>query len=321
MSIATYQDTVLIYNPVAGKVRANGGRIVGRAVECLAAVGIRARAVPTTGPNTATAIAHEAAAGDPDLIVALGGDGTINEVANGLVHTQVPLAVLPAGTANVLAHELGFGGSVERAARMIPECAPERIAVGRVHSGLGARYFLMMAGAGLDAFIVQKVDGGLKARVGKLAYWIAGFSLATHKIAQLDARFNGATERCGFIVAARVRNYGGDLTIAENASLLDHDFEVVAFQGRVAPRYLVHLAGVLTRSIDRFPGVRIDRTRNLEFREAGGEPVYVQVDGEYAGRLPARVEIVDAALTLMVPADARQRLGLKIAELPLPAAG
>ena len=279
------------------------------------------RAVPTTGPGTATEIARQAILTDPDLIVAVGGDGTINEVANGMVFSHIPLAVLPAGTANVLAMELGFGNRIEKAARMIRECAPERVSVGQVHTHLGSRYFLMMAGAGLDARIVYDVNAGVKGRLGKLAYWAAGFSMVGRRVSQLDAVFNGTTHRCGFALASRVKNYGGDLTIASNASLLEHDFEVVTFQGHHASRYLIHLVGVLTKSLGRFPGVHIDRARRIELRNPADQRVYVQVDGEFAGRLPARVEIVECALTLLVPADARQRLGVKVTEALMPATG
>jgi diacylglycerol kinase family enzyme len=96
---------------------------------------------------------------------------------------------------------------------------------------------------------------------------------------------------------------------------------VVAFNGRNASRYLIHLAGVLTRTLDRFPGVQVDRARRIELDHATDDRVYVQVDGESAGRLPARLEIVENALTLMVPADARQRLGIKVTEALMPAAG
>lgn len=302
-------------------MRATNGRIITRAVELLEREGIRTRVIPTTGPGTATEIARQAILSDPDLILAVGGDGTINEIANGMMFSHVPLAILPAGTANVLSVELGFGNRLEKAARMIPECVPERISVGQIHTDAGTRFFLLMAGAGLDAQIVYSLNSGVKNRLGKLAYWLAGLSMVTRRIAQLDATFNGATYRCGFALASRVKNYGGDLTIASNASLLEHDFEVITFTGRHASRYLVHFLGVIAQTLGRFPGVRVEHARRIDFSNPGDRRIYVQVDGEYAGRLPARVEIVDNALSLLVPADARQRLGVKITEALMPAAG
>ncbi len=279
------------------------------------------RVVPTHGPGTATDLAREAVAGDPDLILAAGGDGTINEVANGMVLSDVPLGVIPAGTANVLAVELGIGTKAAAAARAIPSCAPERISIGQVHTDMGSRYFLMMAGVGLDAHIVYQLNPATKASLGKLAYWVAGFSRVVHPLAQFDAVMNGNTERCGFALASRVKNYGGDLTIASNASLLEHDFDVVLFRGRFAVRYLAYLFGVLTRTLPGIRGITTERTRRLDVRCPDDQKVYVQVDGEYAGRLPARIEIIESALTLLMPADARQRLAVTVTEAFLPAAG
>jgi diacylglycerol kinase (ATP) len=306
---------------VAGKVRSSKGRIIARAVAALEREGIRVRAIPTQGPGSATEIAREAVLGDPDLILVAGGDGTINEVANGMLFSHVPMGILPAGTANVLAVELGLTTRIEAAARMIPKCAPERIAVGQVHTDLGPRYFLMMAGIGLDAHIVYNLRPHLKASLGKFAYWLGGFARVGQPVAEFEARMNGKTLPCGFVLASRVKNYGGDLTIAANASLLEHDFEVVVFQGRKTLRYLWYFLGVLTGTLDRFPGVTIERSSQIDVEGCRDERVYVQVDGEFAGRLPARVEIVESALTLLMPADARQRLGVKVTEALLPAAG
>lgn len=290
-------------------------------METLERQGIRVRAIPTTGPGTASRIAQEALLTDPDLILVAGGDGTINEVANGMVFSNVPLGILPAGTANVLATELGIGTRAEPAARRIREWAPERISVGLVHTHLGSRHFLMMAGVGLDAHIVYELNPRMKASLGKVAYWLGGFSRVGRPVAQFDATLNGTTLRAGFVLASRVKNYGGDLTIARNASLLEHDFEVVVFEGRNTFRYLTYFLGVLTGTLPNFGGITIERARRFEVNGPDDQRVYVQVDGEFAGRLPARIEIVESALTLLMPADARQRLAVRVTEAFLPAPG
>src|SRR5208283_3236349 len=169
----------LIYNPCAGKLGRKGGALIGRAVRILEADGHRVACCPTTGPRTAGALAREQIERGADLILAAGGDGTLNEVAEGMAHSQVPLGVLPAGTANVLAMEMKLGGDFLAAARRLGECRPHRISIGQVSSEGGAvsRHFLLMAGIGLDAQIVYRVSAPLKARIGKLAYWIAGWRL------------------------------------------------------------------------------------------------------------------------------------------------
>ena len=132
----------------------------------------------TTAPGTAAELARSAIEQGADLILVAGGDGTINEALNGMVHSGVPLGILPAGTANVLANELGLGKTMERAAASLSEWAPERVAVGLIDgsSSEGPRHFLLMAGVGLDADIVYHLSLGVKAALGKAAYWIGGFS-------------------------------------------------------------------------------------------------------------------------------------------------
>ena len=228
----------------------------------------------------------------------LGGDGTINEVVNGMVHSHVPLGVLPAGTANVLAMELNLGSRLERAGERLRQCVERRVAVGRMCASNGmSRFFLLMGGAGLDATIVTKVNADLKARAGKLAYWTAGLSQISNRIGQFEAKVNGDVYRCGFALASRVRNYGGDLEIARGASLLRDEFEIVLFEGSNPLRYAWYMLGVGTKRVQSMSGVHTLRANRIEF---SGD-AHVQIDGEYAGRVPAYIEIVPDALTLLVP--------------------
>lgn len=297
------------------------GKWIERAVAALEREGIRVRAMPTTGPRTATAMARELVKEDLDLVLAAGGDGTINEVINGMAGSHIPLGILPAGTANVLAVELGIGRKIESAVRLIAQSVPERIALGRVHTDLGERYFALMAGVGLDAHIVYNVNARLKSALGKAAYWIGGFSQAVRPVPEFEVALNGERRRCGFALASRVRNYGGDLTIAANASLLESDFEIVLFAGRNPLKYVAYLLGAVTGTIGSFGGIHVERGQVLEIPEARDRRIYVQADGEFVGHLPARVEIVEDALTLLMPADARTRLAIKVTEALLPAAG
>ncbi len=266
-------------------------------------------------------LAKQAILDGADLILALGGDGTINEIVNGMAHSGVPLGILPAGTANVLAMELGLGGNAARAIPKIAECAPERISLGRLRNANGERYFICMAGVGLDAEIVYNINADLKKAIGKVAYWIAGFSHLTKRIAEFQTAVGGERRKVGFALASRVRNYGGDLTIASGANLLEHEFETILFDGGNPLRYMVYFLGVAIGTLPRMNGITIDHSRRLEFDAPTDRRIYVQVDGEYAGHLPATIEIVDQSLTLLVPADFRERLGLKLTEALMPAAG
>ncbi|MCP5116112.1 MAG: hypothetical protein GY953_35240 [bacterium] len=110
-----------------------------------------------------------------------------------------------------------------------------------------------------------------------------------------------------FTLAARVRNYGGDIEIAKGASLLDDHFELVSFAGEDSFRYLSYLTGVLTNSMDKLKGVSVRKVRQAEFTVAEDRQILIQVDGELAGKLPASVEIVPDAVTLLMPGNIEQR--------------
>src|SRR5262249_41723559 len=148
---------------------------------------------PTTGPCTAGSIARQHVEAGARMIVAAGGDGTINEVAEGMVGSETPLAVLPGGTANVLATEFQLEKDMARAAAGIHELRPRRISVGHVicDGGRVSRHFLLMCGIGLDAHIVYHVHGPLKAKTGKLAYWLAGWSLFGKQLPQIHTESGG----------------------------------------------------------------------------------------------------------------------------------
>ncbi|HLW76810.1 MAG TPA: diacylglycerol kinase family protein [Bryobacteraceae bacterium] len=310
--IETYQQPVLIFNPTAGKLRRHPESILQRTRQALARVKVVApnslRLLPTTGAGDATRLAREAVASGADLILVLGGDGTVNEALNGMVHSPVPLGILPGGTANVLAMELGLGSRLERAIERLSECVLRRVSTGRV-SGTSpgtspgssreatGRHFLAMSGAGLDAKIVFDLNPQFKARAGKLAYWLTGFGHATQRVGQFEVRIDGKTYQCGFALASRVRNYGGDLEIARGASLLHNDFEVVMFEGANPLRYLWYMFGVSTKRVQQMEGVHTVRGGRIEMT---GD-VHLQVDGEYAGRIPAIIEAVPASLTLLIP--------------------
>lgn len=296
--IAPYQRPVLIYNPAAGKLRRNPERTLQRTIAALARASLHPRLLPTRAPGDGTERAREAIAEGADLILVLGGDGTINEVANGMICSHVPLAVLPGGTANVLAMELGLGSNLERAAKRLAGCVEKRIAAGKLSQPDGEiRYFFMMGGVGLDATIVTAVNPGLKAKTGKLAYWVAGLLQFFRTVGQFGATVNGEPGTYGFVLASRVRNYGGDLEIASGASLSSNDFEVVLFRGTNPLRYALYMATVGIRMVQKMPGVRTVRAREIEF--TGDAPI--QLDGEYAGRTPARMEIAPDALTVLMP--------------------
>jgi diacylglycerol kinase (ATP) len=295
-----YRDAVVIYNPYAGRL-VRGQRLLQRTIEIFERQGTRARLVPTIGPQTASLLARRYVEEGADLIVAAGGDGTINEIINGIVHSQVPLAILPGGTANVLAHELKMRGGFEMAAANLSQLSPVRVSVGLMRGEGYERHFLMMAGVGLDAQIVYDLNLDLKAVAGKLAYYAGGFRQVFRPLPQFDAHVLSERRRVGFALVSRVRNYGGDLEIARGASLLRPDFEVVLFEGEYSPGYLRYMAGVVLGYAERLQGCIVAHTNSIACDAPSNGGVRTQVDGELGCKLPVTIEIVPQAVTLLVP--------------------
>ena len=273
-----------------------------RALEILRGHGWTVHERPTTGPAMAGTLAATAIADGADLIVVAGGDGTINEVVGGMAGSTVPLAVLPGGTANVLCCELGLPSSMEKVARQLPGFAAKRIPLGLHTSARGARHFALMAGIGLDAHIVEHLPAGLKRRLGKVAYWIEGFRSVLRRLPEFAVQVDGRAYRASFALVTRVRNYGGDLEIARRVRLTDDDFEIILFAGSLAPVYLKYFAGVALNQLPRLNGVHVLRGRTVEVSDPDAA-VFVQLDGEAAGPIPSRIEILPGALTLLMPAS------------------
>ncbi len=275
-----------------------------RSIEALAAQGIRAKLVETTGPNSASAQAREQIDLGCDLIVAAGGDGTINEVANGMLHSGVPLAILPGGTANVLAREMKLPMNILRVAERIGSMTPVRVSTGGLHTkDSERRTFLCMAGAGLDAQIVCNVDLDLKAAVGKLAYYIGGFGQVFRPLTEFEVSVDGRKFDASFALISRVRNYGGDLEIARGASLLRDDFEVVLFRGKQSYQYLPYLVGVALKQTSKLAGCTVVHGNVVNCHATADSEVFAQVDGELVGKLGVTAEIVPGALILMMPPE------------------
>lgn len=295
----------MIYNPRAGKIIRSGGSLIERAVKILKLEGHSVTVSPTTGPNVAGAMAHAHVAAGADLIVVAGGDGTINEAAEGMIGSHVPLAILPAGTANVLATEMKLGGDLEKVARRFGQLLPRRISVGHLtcDGGKVSRHFLLMAGIGLDAHVVYRVNAALKAKTGKFAYWVAGWSLLGRRLAEFEVEIAGDRRKCSFALLSKVRNYGGDFEIARSVTLLHDQFEVILFEGGTATRYVKYFAGMAFNRLSGMSGVTVARADRVTISAANGLAAHVQIDGELGGKLPAEIRIVPDALTLLAPPE------------------
>ncbi len=249
----------------------------------------------TQGKGSATELARQAACRGVEVVLACGGDGTVNEVINGLAGSRTALGVLPAGTGNALALELSLPRDPVQAAAAAPRLAARRVALGRVWcEGAAGRYFALVCGAGVDADLMAGAEKLGKQRWGMLAYWLTAASMLGRRLDPVQVTAEGRTWECTLALATRVRRIGGGLRITRRSHLLDDTLEMVTFPSRWAWHYAGYAVEALLG-----PGREgvVVRQATLSGRCA------VEADGEVIGRLPARVEVVTDALTLLMPEE------------------
>jgi diacylglycerol kinase (ATP) len=303
------QNALLIHNPNAGHGGARRRALLDEARNIFAASGIEAELAETKGPGDATEIAHRATIERRQLVIACGGDGTLNEVVNGLAgHSnghRVPLALLPAGTANIFAKELTLPWDIPSAARRLIRGNVVDIALGLatpVNEPAKQKYFLSVAGAGPDGMIVYSIDLELKARLGILAYWWQGArEVFRYKFPHFRVTIGGRSEDSSLVVVGRTKHYGGPFKITTLADLYENKFEVMTLSTRSGFRYLSYLPTLWMEKLRGTRGVFFSKTDAVLCEPLDDNPVYAQVDGEPLGRLPVEFKIVPAALKVLVP--------------------
>lgn len=305
------KNALLIYNPTSGRRRSRRFEEIEKAARILKDAGIVAQIAATTGPGTARGMAQMAVSQRQDLVIACGGDGTVNEVVNGLAGTQVPLALLPAGTANILAKELGIPWDIPHAARLIPGGVVRRIALGIASATNGSgnydqasgRYFMCVAGAGPDGAIVNGVDEILKKNAGVVAYWLEGLKqLFRYDFPEMRVRSGGQERRATIIVIGRTAHYGGPFKITTEASLFEDSFEMLTNSSTSRFRYLACLPALWMGRLRGMEGIAAWKDTEVICEPADDRMVYAQVDGEPVGALPLAFRIVPDALSIIVPA-------------------
>jgi len=280
--------------------------------------GIESSLLITEEPGDATEFARQCVTDGYELVIACGGDGTVNEVVNGLAGSAVPLAVFPSGTANVLAKELRIPWDVCGAAELVARSHPRRIALGQIaplDAQRPARYFLCLGGAGPDGVIVYSLDLGAKQKAGVLAYWMEGFhQLMRYPFPFFRVASNGHTLDASLVVVGRTRHYGGPFEITTGASLFRDEFEILALTTRNPLAYLGMLPALWLGQLRGRDDVQFWKATSLRCQALpgngnGNQPIYAQVDGEPAGRLDVEFRIVPSALTLLVPTTADESSG------------
>jgi diacylglycerol kinase (ATP) len=291
----------LIYNPTAGALRRDLGQVE-RLISDLREEGIEITRMKTAYPRHATELAEQAVKAQSDLVIVCGGDGTINETAQSLIGTETALAVWPCGTANVLAEELSLPRTTKALAELITEDRARMISVGRAWKPENGwqRYFLLMAGIGLDATIVQGVDLNLKRMAGIGAYIASGLDyLARLPITPFSLNFNGQSHESTFAVIANAAHYAVWFRIAPEARMDDETFDICLFNSRSRLAYLGYAFLSMAGKHTRRSGVVYQSAR--EAKANSNDNALVQLDGDVVGHLPMQFEIVPHALRVIAP--------------------
>jgi YegS/Rv2252/BmrU family lipid kinase len=284
----------IVYNPAARN--APPQQRLERAIE---AVGpeweIEIAATETSGH--ATDLARDAAKGGAAVVIACGGDGTVNEVVNGLAGGETALAVLRGGMGDVFAKEAGIPKSPERALPLLLRSERKRFDLGIA----GGRYFLLMAGVGFDAEVVRSVPEAAKKRWGSTSYAVWALRrLPAYKPKPVSILLDGMALDMDlyWLLAGNTRSYGGILDITSEARVDDGCLDAYAFAGR-GPIWLTQTA-VRTGlgRLDGAPGVTFRRLRRVQIETPG---LAVQVDGEYIGETPMELSVAPAFLDVLLP--------------------
>jgi len=292
---------LIIFNPTAGARRRRRFEAV---LAELRRLGCEVTVRPTGGRGDAEQLAASADPNRYDVLVVAGGDGTINEAVNGLSGARLPLAIVPLGTANVLAAEIGMATDVRAVARTIALGRPRPISVG-VANG---RRFLLMAGTGFDAHVVLHVNLALKRRVGKVAYALQILrQLGRFTFPEYAVTIDGKACKAASVLVANAHYYGGRFICAPAADLRTPTLEVCLFGNRGRLSVIGYALAMLAGRLPKLKSYRIVSAEKIHIDGGTNEPV--QGDGDIIGHLDATIEVVPEALHLVYPPDAAERAG------------
>ncbi|HEV2349398.1 MAG TPA: diacylglycerol kinase family protein [Terriglobia bacterium] len=304
------KNATLIYNPIAGRQPGSREKQIRGAVTALENQGFDVDMVATTRPGSAGDLAQEAAQRG-HLIIICGGDGTINEAINGMTPGHATLAVLPGGTANIFAKEIGLPRDPVRAARELGQWQPRRIPLGMAAwkneavASAEHRFFLCLAGIGFDAYVVRKLESDFKKSWGVIAYITEALRQSLrYPFQPFVCRVEGREIRATFATVQRTERYAGWLHMAPGAHLDEPQFRLCLFKSTSRLRYFLYAPAVILRRHLRLADVELAQTEKVECVPAKAEErIYFELDGELAGKLPATFEIVPDALTVLAPCN------------------
>jgi len=284
----------IIVNPTAGS---RNGTLFGAVVSRLNDQGALVRCFDTEAPGHATELASASAIqGYADVIVAAGGDGTINEVARGMLGYSTPLGILPLGTANVLAIEVGQRDDAVAIADTLLHGEAKLIGTGLVNEDM----FLLMVGVGFDGAVVEAIRPAMKRRLGKFAFVWEGLKEWLRSPGRaITVTIDGDRQEAAWVVVTNARHYAGPFVLSRNADISDPHLEAFLFLKGSRLAFVGYFLGLGLGRVANMPGVHVKRFQRLEL--ASAVPVPVEVDGDACHGLPATITQGTQFLRLVVP--------------------
>jgi YegS/Rv2252/BmrU family lipid kinase len=291
----------VIFNPVSGKTNPEERKRV--ISEALAGHGYTCQFIATSKERTAKALAREALEDGMDLMAVSGGDGTVMEVLSAMVGTDVPVAVLPAGTGNLLSANLGIPMTVPEAVEVALSGSPYRLDLARSDDD---RYFAIMGGMGLDGEVIEEADREAKNRLGIFAYFLAAARNLGRRRTSVLIRLDNQPplrRRVKSVLIANMGKMTGGLEAIPTASPSDGLLDIGIVKARTTGQWLRLLGyGLLGRSHEA-PDLEVHQARRVSITAVNPQPV--QFDGEEGGhRRELNAEVVPGAVIILVPEDA-----------------
>ena len=295
---------ILIYNPTAGQrdLRAAMSALIDR----MRGRGLELVNAPTSGPGDATEIVRAFVSKGIDLIAVCGGDGTVSEVAAGLDGSAVPLGLLPGGTSNVLALELGIPFELPRAEELLLDGVPTDLRLAHA----GERPFLLWTGAGLDARVMGRMNLTLKRRLGRWGITPTAYAeFFRYEFPRMEVEVDGIRREATYAVVSRVSHYAGKWIITPESRPDSDTLDVLLFAHhdlwklfRLFQEMRRGRAGHLSNGL-----ARVVRGREVTIRSLESYPVDIQVDGDCVLETPVRCRVGDETVRILVPNVASAR--------------
>jgi diacylglycerol kinase (ATP) len=287
---------IVVFNPTAGLRRTN---LLWRVLDVLVANGVRVELSETHSPGHARALARQAASAGASMVVAAGGDGTIAEVASGLLGSSARLGVIPLGTANVLAHELALPFAPRAVAAALAFGRTRSIWPGLASRAAESRLFVQMLGIGFDAHVVHHLSAPLKRTLGRGAYVVQTLrELARYRFTPIRLRLDGEETQARSVIVSKGRLYGGRFLLAPEACAERPGFSVVLFDHAGPGAALLYGAALPLDLLGSAPGVRHVHALRVNF--VGNEIVPAQADGDAAGCTPLSVTDAPAPIQVVI---------------------